>query len=394
MAVCQGEIKDVVMAMQDELIKFAQNIVQIQSYSSHEGKLAKFIQMKMNELGYDEVYIDSTGNVVGRVGNGPVSIMFDSHMDTVEVNDPEKWKEPPFSGNIADGRLYGRGAVDMKAALASSVFAAAAAKRVGIPDSCTVYVTCTVNEEDCDGRNLEHLFAEKKIVPDYYVTCEPSSNEIALGHTGKAMVEIHTKGVSAAACRPFNGVNAVYKMADIIKRVNALNEKLSAVEGEHGTVTLSNITCETASLNAVPSGCTICLDRRMVLGETEAQVRQEMDELVAGTDATWEILTITATSWTGSEIVYHPFHEAWQIDPEHKLTRTMLNAYQDVFGKEHGPFHKWLGGSNAVTPVALGVPSIGFGPGEDFLSHVSNESCNVEEIVKACEFYTTVIETL
>lgn len=390
----EGKSYQSVDALRDDLVLFAQNIVRIQSYSGEEGKLAAFIEAKMKGLGYDEVFIDSVGNVVGRVGSGPVSIMFDSHMDTVEVQDPDKWKVPPFSGEIVDGRLYGRGAVDMKGALASSVFAVPLAKAQGWTQGKTVYVTCTVNEEDCDGRNLEHLFAETDIRPTYFVTCEPSSNEIALGHTGKAQIVIKTKGVSAAACRPHKGVNAVYKMGEIIRRVEALNQRLSSVEGQHGTVTLSDIRCKSASLNAVPSECTIHLDRRMVLGETEDGIRREMDELVAGTDATWEVYKIYSTSWTGKQIEYTPFHEAWQIDPQHTLTQKMLESYRQVFGKEHGDFHVWLGGTNAVTPVAMGIPCIGFGPGEDFLSHVSDESCSVEEIIKACEFYAALIQKI
>jgi len=387
-------LKEVSAAYTDDLIAFAQAIVRIRSYSSGEGDLAAFIRDKMIDLGYNEAYIDSIGNVVGRIGNGPVSVMFDSHMDTVEVLDEDKWKVPPFSGEIRDGRLYGRGSVDMKGALASSVFAPLIARDLGWIDGHTVYITCTVNEEDCDGQNLKSLFAEKGLRPDYFVTCEPSSNEIALGHTGKAQILIKTKGISAAACRPHKGVNAVYKMADIIKRVEALNEKLTARGEPHGTIIISQISSISASYNAVPSECSIYLDRRMIVGEKEADVMREMDDLIEGIDATWEIGTLHATSWTGKKIDYEPVHEAWRIDTEHPLTKACLASYEEIFGKQHGDYHVWLGGTNAVTPVSMGIPSIGFGPGEDYLSHVSDENCIVEEIVTAAQFYANLIRRL
>lgn len=378
-----------------DLITFAQEIVRICSYSSQEGELAHFIRDKFEQLGYDEAYIDSIGNVVGRLGDGPVSLLLDSHMDTVEVLDPEKWTKPPFGGEIHDGRLYGRGAVDMKGALASSVYGPLIARDLGWLDGHTVYVTCTVNEEDCDGECLLSLFKEKNLRPDYYVTCEPSSNEIALGHTGKAQVRITTKGVSAAAARPHNGVNAVYKMAPIITRIETLMQDLAASGDPHGTVTISEISSESASLNAVPSECTIEIDRRTVIGETEADVRRQFDEVVEGTDAAWEISIVHAKSWTGQDIEYAPLHEAWMIDIDHPLAQASRDAYQAVYGKPHSDqYHVWVAGSNAVAPVSLGIPSIGFGPGEDFLSHTSDENCIVEEIVFAAQFYAQLIRRL
>lgn len=394
----QNKLEAVCGKYQESLIEFAQEIVRIRSYSSEEGRLAEFIRRQMLALGYDEVYIDSIGNVVGRIGSGQTSIMLDSHMDTVEVQDPDKWDLDPFGAEIKDGRIWGRGSVDMKSALASSVYAPLIARGMGWMEGRTVYITCTVNEEDCDGQNLKSLFAEKHLRPDYFITCEPSSNEIALGHTGKAQIRIRTKGKSAAACRPQNGVNAVYKMREIIGRVEALNEALTR-EGEqlhqpHGTVILSDISCVSASYNAVPSECEIYLDRRMVLGETAQKVRDEMDALVAGTDAVWEVGTLYTKSWTGQQIAYEPFHEAWQIDPAHPLTQACLSAYEEVFGRPHGPWHVWVGGTNAVTPVSMGIPCIGFGPGEDYLSHVANENCIVSEIIDAARYYAVVIRKL
>ena len=379
---------------EEGLINFAKRLVQIKSTSGKEEELAKYIEKEMIKLDYDEVFIDKIGNVVGRIGNTGKKIMFDSHMDTIEVCDPGKWKHPPLGGDIVDGRLYGVGSVDMKGPLASSVYAPVIARKLGYNKGKTIYITCTVNEEDCDGENLKSLFIERNLKPDFFITCEPSSNEIALGHTGKAQILIKTKGVSAAAARPQNGINAVYKMSDIIPRVEKLNKRLSASGSEHGTITLTNIFCESASYNAVPSECSIYLDRRLVYNETIENVKAEMDMLIADTDASWEVGTLYSKSWTGVDIEYKPIHEPWRIDEKHELTQASLKAYETVFGKKHGEFHKWVGGTNAVTPVSMGIPCIGFGPGEDYLSHVVNENCIVEEILMASRFYAVLINNL
>ena len=105
----------------------------------------------MIALGYDEVTIDSMGNVVGKIGNGEKVIMLDSHVDTVEVKDEEKWNIPPFNGDIVDGRLHGRGSVDMKSGAAASIYAGSIAKKLGYISGKAIYVSCSVLEEDCDG---------------------------------------------------------------------------------------------------------------------------------------------------------------------------------------------------------------------------------------------------
>ena len=189
-----------------EVIAFTQDLVRIQSFSGQEEEIARFIAAKMQALGFDEVTIDAMGNVLGRIGSGGRSILFDSHMDTVTVNDAADWQVPPFSGAIVDGRLYGRGSMDMKASLAASIYAAALAKRQGLAVGKTVYVSCSVFEEDCDGENLKHLFKELQLRPDFVVICEPSENRIALGHKGKAQIAIKTHGVSAHGSAPEKGL--------------------------------------------------------------------------------------------------------------------------------------------------------------------------------------------
>ena len=265
-------------AYEQELIRFAQAGVRTRSYSDEEGAYAQLIREKMEELGFDQAYIDPAGNVVGRVGNGPKIIHFDSHMDTVQVNDGDEWVSPPFGGEIVDGMLYGRGSVDMKSSLSASVFAAALAKRAGLLEGKTVYVTGSVCEEYCDGVCLEHFYRDAGIRPDFCVICEPSDNTITLGHTGKVQARIKTRGVSAHGSAPEKGVNAVYEMAEIITRVEELNRRLSQTPGG-GTIVLSQISSVAASLNAVPSQCEIYLDRRLRMGETTAQVREELDQL-------------------------------------------------------------------------------------------------------------------
>lgn len=380
--------------LSQDLLAFAQELVRIRSYSGQEEQLARCIAAKMEVLGFDEVRIDPYGSVVGRVGSGKKVILFDSHMDTVRVNDEAAWKVPPFSGEIVDGWLWGRGSVDMKSGAAASVYAALAAKQLGLLAGKTVYVSCSVFEEDCDGEGLAHMLEECAIRPDYAVICEPSSNLITTGHKGKAQLLVRTQGISAHGSAPEKGLNAIYEMAEIIQRAEQINLELMQTPGRRGTLVMSNIASTSVSLNAVPSACEAYLDRRMVVGETEATVRAEAERMVAGKRAGWEIGTLRRTTWTGAELVYTPLHPAWEISLEHDLAQAFRGAYQDVFGQPPGQYDYWDFSTNAVAVVRLGIPTIGFGPGEHKQAHMRDERCETRQIVDACCVYTRAIARL
>ena len=379
---------------QQDLIEFTQNLVRIKSLSGQEEQVIRFIEQKMLALGFDEVRIDSMGNLLGRIGQCEKSILFDSHVDTVEVKDADQWDVPPFSGDIIDGRLHGRGSVDMKSGAAASIFAAALTARSGMAAGKTIYVSCTVYEEDCDGENLKHMFKELNLKPDYVVICEPSGNIISLGHKGKAQISIQTHGISAHGSAPEKGLNAIYEMAEIIQRVEKTNLELMQREGLKATLVMSRISSVAVSLNAVPSECEVYLDRRMVPGESRAAIEAEIEALISGKKAAWQVGTLQRKSWTGMDIHYEPFHLAWKIDIEHELTKACTAAYQAVFGSAPTKYDFWDFSTNAVTPVSLGIPTIGFGPGEYKLAHMRNESCTIQQILDAFAFYASLIQKI
>ncbi len=376
-----------------ELLDFYIDAVRTKSYSDNEGELAKKIVARMKSLGFDEAFIDRAGNACGRVGDGKKIVHFDSHMDTVLAENESEWFKPPFAGEVVDGMLYGRGSVDMKGGLSASIFAAALAKKRGLLDGKTVWVTGSVCEEYCDGVCLEHFYADSGVKPDYCVICEPSDNLITLGHTGKVQARIATHGVSAHGSAPDKGVNAVYEMAEIISRVEALNARLSRTPGA-GTIALTHISCQTASLNAVPDKCEIYLDRRLRRGETVAKVREELAALAAGKRATVEPGTLIHTSWNGARLVYTPEHDPWNIAEDAALTRACAAAHEKTFGRAPERYDFWDFGTNAVVPVSMGVPTIGFGPGEYKLAHMTDERCSLKKVEEACRFYANLIAEL
>ena len=390
-----NELKSAMEEVRQELIDFEQKLIRIPSRTCHEEDAARLVLAEMQKLGYDEAKIDSYGNVMGRMGDGPKKILFDAHLDVVDALDADEWEHGPFSGDIVDGEIWGRGTVDTKSSVVAMVYGAFLMKKLGYLEGKSIYVSASLMEEDYDGELLDRAMTENDLLhPAFAVIGEPSNLKIARGHRGRAMYVITTEGVSAHGSEPQTGVNAVYKMQDLIGRVDELNKQLQAGEGETGSVALTRIESRSASLNAVPDQCRIYLDRRLTLGESEDNVAEEMDKLITGTDAGWEVYSSSGTTWTGKEVVLRCFLPAWEEPEESLLTQTGIKAYKEVFGRVPELF-KWNFATNGFACAGrYHVPTIGFGPGDYILAHQKNERCRLEDIIYASMFYAILVKML
>ncbi len=386
-------IRAALETIENDMIRFLQDLIQIESLTGAEQTVAERVKKEMEVLGYDQIFETSLGDVVGVIGDGPIKILFDSHMDTVPVTDEEDWRYPPFEGVVAEGRIHGRGTVDMKSAIASTVYAGYLAKILGLHIGKTVYVSASVMEEDFDGYALGNLIDELELKLDYVVICEPSENRIAIGHRGRALFEVHTKGVACHGSAPENGQNAVYEMNEIISRVQALNKKLYEKAGEHGSVALTRIESSSVSLNAVPDECIIYLDRRLAVDETYAVIKEEMDALVDGLNAEWKVYIAKGESGSGIEVSMNSFMEAWNTSKDASLSVAMAKAYLEQTGQSP-EFFKWNFSTNGFASTARNIPTIGFGPGEIKYCHMRDENCKISDIIEACQVYAGCIANM
>jgi len=383
----KSDVKKLADRLEPETLRFAQQLVRTKSLTAHEGNLAKLVERKMLDLDYDDVYIDSLGNVIGVLGDGPTTILFDSHMDTVDVNQPSDWQHDPFGGDIIDGKLYGRGSVDMKGALAATVFAGHIMKQLGLQDGKTIYITASVMEEDYDGETVYAMCRQLERLPDFVVICEPSGLDLSLGHKGRALLKATTRGVSAHGSAPEKGINAVYKMCSLLQRVEALNHKMMRQKNEAGSIAVTKIESRAESLNAIPAYCEAYLDRRLVSGEDTAFISAEMDSLLKEMDGEWEVYDKQGVSYTGVPVVLHSFLPSWEISTNHALTQACLKSFKLAFGRDPGLI-KWDFCTNGVaTAGRLNIPTIGFGPGDSKKAHTVDECCEISQIMAAVNFY-------
>ncbi|MEE4292794.1 MAG: YgeY family selenium metabolism-linked hydrolase [Xanthomonadales bacterium] len=381
--------------LEKDLVAFMQAIVRIPSLSSDEGAVVRRIAEEMETLGFDEVTVDAMGNLIGRIGDGPRAIALDGHVDVVDVGDRSQWDRDPYSGDVEDGILYGRGASDQKGGVASAVYAAALLKRLGIPKDVTLYVTATVQEEDCDGLCWQYIVNEVGLKPELVISTEPTSLGIYRGQRGRMEMEVSTGGVSCHGSAPERGDNAIYKMAGIIADIEQLNEQLQPVEPlGKGSVTISEIRSVSPSLCAVADGCTIHLDRRLTVGETEQTAVAEIESLasVRAAGATVRLLEYAVPSHTGLVYPTRKYYPSWQMPRDDPAMTCAEAVFRDTFGEEPGTGF-WTFSTNGVATAGLhGIPTFGFGPGHEHFAHAPNEQTEVEHLVRATAFYAAFVQ--
>lgn len=374
----------------EDIIKFLRDICAIPSMNSQIKEVGECIKAEMDKLGFDKTWFDSMGNIVGEIGDGPRTILFDSHIDTVGVGDPHEWKWDPFQGKIEDGVLYARGACDEKGSTPGMVYGLAIAKKLGLLKGWKAYYFGNM-EEWCDGIAPNALVEHEGIKPDFVVIGEPTKMQVYRGHKGRVEVEIIAKGRSAHAASNQVGDNAVYKMLPVIEGISKLEPEL----GDdpflgHGKITVSDVKVQTPSINAVPDECRVYVDRRMTFGETAEGALEQIRNLIPEKDKkdiTVNMMTYDEPSYTGFVFKVDKYFPAWALDEHHPLVEAGQKA-RVAIGLKDVPSSKWAFSTNGIYWMGkANIPAIGFGPGDEVTAHTVRDSVPLDEAVKATEFY-------
>jgi len=383
------KIAEAVGRYRDNIIAFLRDLIVIPSTSTNEGECIRRIRDEMQKAGFDDVRIDAIGNVIGTMGAGRRKILYDSHIDTVGVGDRAAWKWDPFQGKYENGIIYGRGASDNKAAIACMVWGARVMKDLGLlPRDATLYVAGIVQEEDCDGWAVYEMITTQGVRPECVVLGECTNLQINRGHRGRCEIKVTTKGVSCHASAPERGVNAIYKMMPIVAGIEELNGRLKDDPFlGRGTIAVTSIECKTGSLNAVPDECTIYVDRRMTVGETTESSIEEIRSLPGAEGAEVSLLTYDSPSYTGYRPKWEKYFPTWVLEEDHPLVQAGVKCAEMLFG-EKPRTSKWVFSTDGTATMGrLGIPTIGFGPGEERHSHSVDDQVSVEHLVKSAMFY-------
>ena len=378
------------------IIRFMRELCAIPSMESQLRDVGERCAQEMRALGFDEARFDVMGNIVGRIGNGPRHIVFDSHIDTVGIGDRSQWDHDPFEGVVRNGVLFARGACDEKGSTPGMIYGMALARDLGLLDPSVWTAWYFGNmEEWCDGiAPNSFVVNDPGIRPDFVVIGEPTRMQVYRGHKGRVEMKITAKGRSAHAASNYLGDNAIYKLLTTIAGIRDLDPQLRTHEflGK-GTITVSDMKVSTVSINAVPDEATIYIDRRVTFGDTLESALAEVQALIDKSgypELKLELLQYDEPSYTGFKMVLDKYFPAWALEESHPLVRAAVATTAAVFGKP-AQTGKWNFSTNGTYWAGkANIPSIGFGPGDEVHAHTVIDQVSLDDVVRAASFYAAL----
>ncbi len=434
MALDCSAIKAAAEGYKADMVRFLRAMISLPSESCEEKEVIACIKAEMEKLNYDRVEVDGLGNVIGWMGEGDRIIAIDSHVDTVGIGNRENWTADPYEGYETDEIIYGRGASDQEGGLASAVYGVRIMKDLGlIPEGYQIMVVGSVQEEDCDGMCWQYIVNKDGIRPEFVISTEPTDGGIYRGQRGRMEIRVDVRGVSCHGSAPERGDNAIYKMADILRDIRALNNNgcgdSTAIRGlvrmldpkynpDHyedarflgrGSCTVSQVYFTSPSRCAVADSCSISVDRRMTAGETWESCLDEIRSLPAvkkyGEDVQVSMYMYDRPSWTGEVYETEAYFPTWINREDAAHVKALVDAHVALFGKERigapsamgtragRPLtDKWTFSTNGVAIQGrYGIPCVGFGPGAESQAHAPNEITWKQDLVTCAALYAAAI---
>jgi len=389
------KIKELSEQYRDYTAQNLSRLVKIKSLSGEEKQVQQEVMRQMQEAGFDEVKMDELGNVLGRIGSGPVILAIDGHVDIVDVGNPENWSFDPFSGEIDHEFVYGRGSVDQKGGIASTITAGRILKEIGIPPGITLYAVSSVMEEDCDGLCWKYIIEESGLRPHFVISTEPTNLNIYRGQRGRMEMHVSFKGVSSHGSAPERGKNAIYMASRGALEIEKLHEKLSTDPflGK-GSITISEFVSGSPSLCAVADFARLHLDRRLTWGETMESAVQEVKQAISNPDARVDVLYYEGKAFTGLSYGMEKYYPTWKIDEDAPVIQRGVETFMELFRMDP-VVDKWTFSTNGVTINGIhGIPILGFGPGNEVMAHAPDEKVPIEHLVAASAFYALFIHNI
>jgi succinyl-diaminopimelate desuccinylase len=380
-------------------LSFAADLVRIQGLPGREADVAARVRQEMDALGFADVRVDAVGNVIGIVrGRGEAPpVMLSSHLDVVAEGAHDEWEVPPFSGEVRDGFLHGRGAMDIKGPLALQTHAAAA---LGDSAPGDVIVAHTVLEER-GGLGMRHLLESGTVEPAAVILGEATHGDVCIGHRGRAELEVVIRGVAGHASVPERARNALDLLGDVLQAVQdvADTRTADAVLGSESVVaTMVDVRPETR--NVIPDLVVVAVDWRLLpAAEREALVTRlrgciaaRMVKVPEGLGYEVRLATEHQRTYTGVEEEVGLFSPGFLIGADHPVVVAAAGAAGRRSGSGGAVLRPWSFATDGGWSCGVhGIPTVGFAPGEERFAHTNRERLDVEEARWAFARYPRVI---
>jgi len=388
--------------MSSELVNLVRELIRIESLSGCEGAVSRFCRDWMNRRGFDKTVVDGYGSVTGiiRGAHKGRTILLDGHLDTVDPGDLSLWTHEPFGGECVDGRLYGRGATDMKGPFGAMMLAASRFVDQRSRLKGNIVVTGSAWEEFFEGYALGKIIeglTTEGLRPGLVIIGEASDLALKIGQRGRAEIVIKTLGQSVHASNPHLGVNAVYAMQAVIEDLRALEPREDPLLGQGIYEVTDIISSPYPGASVVPAMCRITVDRRLLSEETEERVLAPLRDMLKrrkDTDPRFEaevfIETGSLTRTDSKTEAVKRFFPAWKLEPDNALVKLATRALQTVGLSGQVGYYAFCTNGSYSAGIAK-IPTLGFGPSQEHLAHVADEYIALSDLEQACEGYQALI---
>ena len=379
----------------EKAIQFAQDIIRIPGLPGQEGDVAARVIQEYKSLGFDDCWADDVGNALARVkgtGNGP-TLMLSCHLDVVDIGDAGNWEHGPFSGDIADGFLHGRGAMDIKGPLALQTYAAAQfLEHRPLGD---IIVAHTIMEER-GGWGMEHLLKAGDVTADVVIIGEATAGDICVGHRGRAELIVEIVGLAGHASAPQRARNPIEVLPLVLPHIHEFANQHQASAPRLGSATMAPTALETLprSRNVIPDRVRIVLDWRVIPGSTADQLRDSLDEflrsrvqLPEGWSCNVQYSVEPQRTYTGKTRDRRMFTPGFLMSDEHPLVRTAVDVITKYTGRTP-ELRPWAFATDGGHSCGVhGIPTIGFAPGEERYAHTNRERLELASARVAYDAY-------
>ncbi|MFP3390225.1 M20 family metallopeptidase [Brevibacillus sp. SIMBA_040] len=402
------ELFQVVEEMRPQIIEFLQRLIQIPSENppGNYNEICDFLQKGLTQLGFEVQVISvpdemthAAGlatprkNVVAtlRGSGGGRNLIFNSHLDTVPAGDPAQWLFPPFSGAIADGRIYGRGATDSKGRLTAYIMSAVAVAQSTISRKGDVIIAATCDEETGGILGAGYINQNGHVHGDMVIV-EGYSNHIVRAMAGVLQLRIVTEGIPAHAGYKWKGLNAVEMMAKVVQGLAQLQKELerepSSIPGmKYTTVNVGTIHGGT-KVNVVPATCEIEVDFRVIPEHSLDQIYNRVVSILQSLeqkDPTFKAKLIRITDFQTEPTI---------VDESSPLISELQDAVQEVTGRTL-PVVGVLAQSDTRWFIRNGIPGINFGPGTSENNiHGFNECMEIEDLIQTTKILAVLTKNI
>ena len=388
-------------ALQQETLDLLKRLIACPSLSGREQGVADILKGYLGENGFSTLETDRFGSLVAGVkGDRPgVRLLFDGHIDTVPADNAQDWATPPFEPVLKDGKLFGRGASDMKGA--DAAFAVAAAEYLrerGTDFAGELWFAGVVQEECFEGVCAREV--AKRVRPDLVIIGEASEGNLKLSQRGRAEIVLETFGVPCHSANPEKGVNAAAAMCSLINEILKLPPTKDERMVGDGILVLTDIKSEPyPGASVVPHYCRATFDRRLLVGETRESVLSPIQAIIdrqKKLDPTLNARVFypmgSAVCSTGEKVEAERFFAPWWYAADERVLGVKAAMEERGLKPEITGYSFCTNGSYYAGEA--GIPTFGYGPSRENLAHTVDEHIALQDLFDAVDGYLAALHAL